>query len=746
MTELIITEKPQAALKIATALADTKPISHKKGKTVYYEIKHGDNHIFIGCAVGHLFGLAEKIKTKWADYPSFDIDWIPKSDINKASAYTKSYLTTLKQLGKKVDTLTVATDYDTEGAVIGYTTVKYGLGKDNARRMKFSTLTKDELQKSYKDADKTLEMGMVNAGVVRHYLDWFYGINLTKALTMAIKSSQGYFQVLSTGRVQGPALKIIAEREEEIQRFKPETFWEIYLGGTYKKNNILAQHKADKIFDKKKVSDILKNTKGKKAIIEQIRKKTSNQSPPTPFDLTTLQTESFRHLKFTPKDTASIAQELYIAGLISYPRTSSQKLPPSINYGKILKGLQKQKEYSPSCKLLLDKKLKPNEGKKSDPAHPAIYPTGEPAKLSGRQERLYDLIVRRFLAVFGEPAKRQTISVDIGVNKEIFGLTGTTTIDPGWHTLYGKYAKFKEEELPEMKEGEEIKVNKIYEEEKETQPSKRYNQASILKELEKRNLGTKSTRAIIVETLYDRHYIQNQPLEATNLGLKLIKTLKKYSPEIIDEKLTRTFEEDMEEIREGKNSKEKVIEKAKKSLIKILKGFKQNESKIGEDLVEASKETQRKATEIGKCPNCKEGILSIRKGKFGQFIACNKYPDCKTTFTIPQTLVKPTKEICDSCSLPKVQIIKKRGGPQTVCINPKCPSKLEDYSAKEIKEMEGIESGKIIKKCPKCEKGTLKVRRSVYGSFIACDQYPKCRFTEKTESPKKSTKKSGKKT
>ena len=304
MTELIICEKPAQAQKIAIALADTKPISHKKGKVTYYEIKRGNNHIFVGCAVGHLFGLAEKIKTKWADYPSFKIDWIPKFEINKGSAYTKSYLTTLKQLGKKADTITVATDYDTEGAVIGYTTVKYGLGKDDARRMKFSTLTKDELQKSYENADSNLDMGMVNAGLVRHKLDWFYGIKLTKALTMAIKSSKGYFQVLSTGRVQGPTLKIIVEREEEIQKFKPETFWEVYLDGIYKKYNVLAQHREDKIFDKKKVSKILKNVDGHKSIIDKIRKKTINQSPPTPFDLTTLQTETFRHLKYTPKDTA----------------------------------------------------------------------------------------------------------------------------------------------------------------------------------------------------------------------------------------------------------------------------------------------------------------------------------------------------------------------------------------------------------------------------------------------------------
>jgi DNA topoisomerase I len=746
MTELIITEKPQAALKIASALADTAPIKHKKGNAVYYEITHKKKHIFVGCAVGHLFGLTEDNKTKWADYPSFDISWHPKFEFEKGAAFTKQYLTLLKQIAKKVDTIIVATDYDTEGAVIGYTVVKYGLGKDKARRMKFSTLTKDELIKSYEKSNANQDMGMVNAGVARHYLDWFYGINLTKALTTAIKNAKGHFNILSTGRVQGPTLKIVAKREEEIQKFIPEKYWEIFLEGLYKKSELLAHHKTGKFKDKKEVKRILDKTKGKKAIIESIKKSVQNQAPPTPFDLTTLQTEAFRHLRTTPKITAQIAQELYVSGLISYPRTSSQKLPASIGFKKILEMLEKQKEYSSSCKQVLSTKLKPNEGKKSDPAHPAIYPTGEKETLSGKKAQLYDLIVRRFLAVFGEPAKRQTVSIDIDVNKELFHLTGTTTLEPGWHTLYGKYAKFKEEELPEMKTGEEIKVKKIYDEEKETLPPKRYSQASLLKEMEKMNLGTKATRAGIIDTLYDRGYIQNQPIETSELGLKLIKTLEKYSPEIIDENLTKEFEEDMEKISEGKTKKETVMEHAKKSLIKILDNFKKHEGKIGKDLSGASKETQIKATRIGQCPACKEGELFIRRGKFGQFIACNKYPECKTIFSIPQTLTKPTKEVCDACGLPKIQIIKKRRGPQTICLNPRCPDKLKDYPQETLKEMEGIESGKIIKKCPKCENGTLKVRRSVYGSFIACDQYPKCRFTESTESPKKKTKKSRNKT
>ncbi len=741
MVELIITEKPQAALKIATALADTKSIKHTKGKTVYYEITHSGKKILVGCAVGHLYGLAEEKKSTWASYPNFDISWQPKFEIEKNSGYTKAYLTLLKQLGKKVDTLTVATDYDTEGAVIGYTIIKYGLGKDNAKRMKFSTLTKDELIESYNKASKKLDFGMIGAGIARHNLDWFYGINLTKALTMAIKNAHGYFRILSTGRVQGPTLRMITKREEEIQKFVPEKYWEICLDGFYKKHPILAEHKKGKFKNKKDVSEILKKTKGKKASIDSVKKTTQKQNPPFPFDLTTLQTEAFRHLHLTPKMTAQIAQELYISGLISYPRTSSQKLPASIGYEKIIKMLSKQKEYTKDCEGLLTKTLKPNEGKKTDPAHPSIYPTGEKEAVSGKKGQLYDLIVRRFLAVFGEPAKRQTISIFIDVNKEIFHLTGTTTLEKGWHTLYGKYAKFKEEELPDMNNGEEIKVKKIYDEEKETQPPKRYSQASLLKEMEKKNLGTKATRAGIIDTLYDRNYIENQPIEATDLGIKLIKTLKKYSPEIIDEKLTREFEEDMEEIRENKITKEEVIENAKKALTKILENFKKHEKKVGKDLAAASKETQIKATLVGKCPNCKEGELSIRRGRFGQFIACNKYPECKTLFAIPQNLIKPTKEICEACELPKILIIKKRRAPQNICIGPKCPAKLKDYTKEKLKEMEDIESGKLVKKCPNCEKGQLKVRRSVYGSFIACDQYPQCRYTEKTEFPSKTDKK-----
>ena len=684
MTELIITEKPMAALKIAAALGDSKPIKKTKGKSVYYEITRNKKEILVGCAVGHLYGLSEKTKTKWGTYPIFDIMWKPKYDIDKNAKYTKSYVSLLKQLGKRADKFTVATDYDLEGAVIGANVIKQTLKLKNAKRMKFSTLTKDELNESYNNASKDLDFNMIDAGETRHYLDWFYGINITSALSTSVKLATGRFKILSSGRVQSPTLKIIVDKEKEIKKFIPKTYWEIHLDGMHKKSKILAKHKEDKIFNKKKKEEILKNVKGNDAKVSKLNEIEKNQNPPTPFDLTTLQMEAYRHLKISPKDSAKIAQELYISGLISYPRTSSQKLPKSIGYKKILKGLARS--YKKEAEELLGKqKLTPHEGKKSDPAHPAIYPTGEKASLSGKNARLFDLIVHRFFAVFGKPAKRLTVSAQIEINNEIFTLAGTTTTEPGWHTLYGKYTKFKEVELPKMKEGDEIKIKKIADEEKQTQPPSRYSQASIIKQMEKLGLGTKSTRAIIIDTLYNRGYVEGDQLEATELGMNIVEVLEKYSPKMLDEGLTKHFEEEMNAIREGKTKKEKVIDEARNILIEILEKFKKNEKKLGKELSKATIDTENKLREIGVCPKCGEGKLIIIHSKKTRkrFIACNAYPTCKNTYGLPQKgLIKKEKLLCKHDEYPQVKVITKGKRPWILCLNPACPGKEDWKSSK----------------------------------------------------------------
>ena len=434
-----------------------------------------------------------------------------------------------------------------------------------------------------------------------------------------------------------------------------------------------------------------------------------------------------------------MAQQLYVAGYISYPRTSSQKLPKEIEYEKIIKTLLNQEKFSKECAFLLAKKeLKPNEGKKTDPAHPSIYPTGIPPKLAGKEEKLYELIVRRFLAVFGDSATRETVKIEIDVKKEIFIAKGTRTTVKGWHELYGQFIPFKEEELPPVEKGDEIKIKKIEFLSKETQPPKRYTPASIIKELEKRGLGTKATRAAIVDALYQRGYVDEKSITATNLGIKTVEVLEKFSPDILDEELTRHFELEMEQIRQNKKKKEKVLDDAKKLLTKTLAKFKKNEKDIGEGLSAATKETSKEMSRLGNCQSC-EGELVIKKGKFGMFIACDKYPECKVTFKLPTGKFKPTKKVCEKCNHPMIKILKGKKS-QDVCINLNCEGK--QIEEKEIRqEAAKIESGEITKECPKCKKGNLVLRKSIYGQFYGCSKYPKCKFTKavvETEYKKKS--------
>ena len=669
VTELIITEKPSQSLKIAEALADKKPSKKTEKGVVYYELKHKGKDILVGCAVGHIFNLKEKKSNGWT-YPTYDYEWQPSYKISKDSSYTKKYLDVLKKLSKLSGEFTVACDYDLEGSLIGYNIIRFICNKKDGRRMKFSTLTKDELVNSYEKALKHLDFPLIESGEARHMIDFLFGINLSRALTLSVKNATKRFKILSTGRVQGPSLKILAEREIEINKFKSEPFWELESIG-----DITSKHEKGMFWKEEEVKKIHnKIKKEKKAVVDSIKKSEFPQAPPFPFDLTSLQLEAYRSLRINPKDTLEIAQELYSASYISYPRTSSNQLPPSINVKKILTDLSKQKEYKELCEeLLKENKLTPNNGKKQDPAHPAIHPTGVmPKKLDGRQSKIYDLIVRRTLASLAESAKRETQTVKLIIKNEPFITKGTRTIEKGWHKFYGRHNPNKEEELPKLTEKQEIKVKKINLLAKET--------ASIIKELEKRELGTKATRSAIIESLYNRNYVKDQSLEVTDLGLKTVETLDKYCPEILDEKMTRDLEEDMEEIREGKETKEKVIDRAKRDLDKILKHFKENEIKIGKELSVANQETLEKESIVGKCPECKKNDLRImysRRFK-SYFVACSGYPKCKTTFSLPNyALPKPTDKLCEECKSPLVLMIRKGKRPYEYCINKQCPKKEE---------------------------------------------------------------------
>jgi len=716
--------------KDSEELADGKPIKENLNGVPFYKITHGKRDIVVACAVGHLYGLAEKGKKTWT-FPVFDIEWKPAADISKKSTFSKKYLNTIKKLAKEADEFTVATDYDVEGEVIGLNVIKFACKQKDAKRMKFSTLTKPDIIEAYENKMQHLDWGQANAGETRHFLDFFNGINYSRALTSSIKTA-GSFKLMSTGRVQGPALKIIVTREKEIRAFKPVPFWQIELNGTVNKGNITAWHKEDKFWEKEKANEVMKLVKKqKKAVVDKTQKKQFQQAPPFPFDLTSMQIEAYRCHRISPKETLEIAQELYSSGYISYPRTSSQQLSEKIGFKKILTQLSKQNSYSELIKKLLLKPLKPNNGKKTDPAHPAIYPTGiYPKSMNEREQKIYDLIVKRFMATFAEPATRETMTIDIDCNDEIFIAKGTRTTEKGWHIFYEPYVKLEEEELPTVNKNDEVNVKKITMHDKETQPPKRYTPASIIKALESKNLGTKSTRASIVDTLFQRGYVDGKAIEATNLGIKTVETLEKYTPKIVDEELTRHFEEEMVEIRENKKTPKEVLDEAREAITEIIKDFKKHEKEIGKELLAASIETRDELSLLGSCPKCKKGELHMRRGKYGSFVACNQYPKCKTTFSLPRNaLIKPAKKACPTCTYPLVIAIKRGKRPQEFCLNKQCPSKhVEGDAGKEAKE---IAKGIVEKECPKCKEGKLVLRGSIYGKFYGCSNYPKCKYIEK---------------
>ncbi len=689
---LIISEKPKAAFRIAQSLAEG-PIKTERNEegANYYRIVRDGKQLVVVPAVGHLFGL--KQASKGWKYPVFDVVWKPIYE-NKRSAYTKKYFDNIAALTKDASDFIVATDYDTEGDVIATNILSIICGQTDAKRMKFSTLVKSELEESYKNASPHMDAGQVNAGLARHVLDWYYGINTSRALSLAMKAA-GRFFVLSTGRVQGPALQLLAEREKEIRAFVPVPYWEIEFRFTADGMEIIALHEKDKFWDKKEADRIVKDCANKNAIVTGIEKKQYKQKPPVPFDLTSLQGEAYRWFGYTPVQTQNVAQSLYESGLISYPRTSSQKLPEQLGHRKIIGQLAKQKAYAKNAKELLVKpELKPNEGEKSDPAHPSIFPTGEmPQKITAQQEKLYDLIVKRFLAVFAEEALRESIKFTFSIGENNFNATGKMTLQEGWLKFYKPYISAEDLSLPDFQKGDNVE-GKIIMLSKETQPPKRFNEASLVKELESRSLGTKATRANIIRTLFSRGYVLGKSIEVSDLGLTVVNTLERYSPEILSEELTRSFEQKMEKIQSGEIDKSEVIKEAETILEKTLANFKSNEKEVGETLLAAFITMRRAAKLIGKCPNCEKGelkiIRSLKSGK--RFIGCSSYPDCKTGFPLPQTgIIEPLKQNCSRCGKPMI-VVRRVGRVFRNCIDMNCksPAKLAAEAAAAAKAAETV--------------------------------------------------------
>ncbi len=674
MRALIITEKPRVSQRIASVLFPGH-VKKKKRGVAYYVFKENGTEVAIASAAGHLFTLAQK-KSSW-DYPIFDVEWVPIYKVDKGKDYVRKYLRTLSMLSEGVQEFYLATDYDIEGEVLGHNVLKYAcsLGNRKIHRMKFSTLTRGELLRAY-EGPIEVDYNLVSAGEARHIMDWYWGINTSRALTAALKKTKS-FATISAGRVQTPALAILVAREEEIASFKPSKYWELYAELALDGVKIRAHHARGRIFSREKAEVMHSRSRVEEAAVEKVDRRTHRRPPPVPFDLGGLQAEAYRCFGYSPKRTQDIAQTLYEGGYISYPRTSSQKLPPGIGYRRILEALLGSKVFAPGVGRVLSKEqLRPRQGSKDDPAHPAIYPTGNlPAKLSRESNNIYRLVAHRFIALFGDPLEREELTVQCTLGGEPYIFTGVVTLEEGWAALY-PYVKFKDVVLPPIEDGTVLRVDGVELVEKETRPPPRYNQSSLVKELERRGLGTKATRAEIVDTLYRREYVKDNPIRVTEFGHGVIEALRENVPEILSEGLTRSFEEKIEGIREGKIDKEAVLREAREHLTWIMREFKEKEGAIGRKLKKALLEKERMKYVVGECPSCGGTLRKIKSRKTGKvFVGCSNYPRCSTSFPLPQNnSVETTHLKCKVCGLPLVRVrFKKRR--ILSCIDLNCKSK-----------------------------------------------------------------------
>ncbi|HUK29153.1 MAG TPA: DNA topoisomerase I [Candidatus Acidoferrales bacterium] len=679
-TTLIITEKPDAAFHVAEALCEEDPPEPFTVNGVpFFNVSRTNERILVCSALGHLYAVAARNSQSRAQYPVWDYYWAPKHIVERGKKRLERWIQAIEKVSKEATRFVNACDYDVEGSLIGYTILKYAChgADDHAQRMKFSTLTARELRESYRKAFQRLDFSLAFAGMCRHEVDWLYGINLSRALTQsALKASKRY-TTLSTGRVQGPTLKFVVDREREIQTFIPTPFWALKTRLNVDGQIVEAEYESDRIVTKAEAEQVVRECTGKVGVITKLDSNLYTIAPPTPFDLSELQSEAYRHLGYSPRFALSIAERLYLDQVISYPRTSSQKLPPSIGYEEIMKNLSKSPTYHSDIHGLLQAgSLMPNAGRKVDPAHPAIYPTGILPKQNAQSQehRLFDLIVRRFLATFGKPATKQASKATVQIGKYTFYLRGSRVIAEGWIPLYGPYAKFEEKNLPRMKEGQEVEVEYISQEEKFTQPPPRFNPSSLLREMERAEIGTKATRAEIIETLYRRGYFKDQRIVATPLAFQVTDILTKYCPKVLDVTFTRELEERMGRIESGEETRERVILETVDYLKPVFNDLKAKEEDIGAELTSIVVDAWLGSVTLTiPCPSCGSALRIVKNPRTKKrFIGCTAKWKSNCAFSLPLPQIGTLKLLnkhCPECAFQLIQVRRKSRPPFTSCPN-----------------------------------------------------------------------------
>jgi DNA topoisomerase I len=673
---LIISEKANAAKKIAQFLAEG-PVKDGKHRSIPHHTFSwkGEECVSVGLK-GHV--LALEYPEEYSNWQKVEPSSLIDAEIRK-SVSEKGVAEAVRSLAKKAGEVVIATDFDREGELIGVEALSLAFEAnpklmDHVERARFSALTKGEVARAFDELVEVSEE-LAAAGEARQDIDLIWGATLTRWVSRATKRYGSAF--LSVGRVQSPTLVLVAERERERRAFTPEPYWEIEasLGNG---EAFMARHQSGR-FKEEDAARAAYDNLADVAEVTEVKEKSATRPPPIPFNTTGFLSAA-ANLGISPSRAARLAEDLYTDGYISYPRTDNTVYPGSLDLREVLGQLKRVEEVGPHAeKLLANGKLSPTRGKKETTDHPPIYPTGYASKgaLRDDQWKIYQLVVRRFLATLSEPARtlRTTVRLESGGEPLIAG--GTVVTKEGWLAVY-PYGRRADEEIPKLSEGEEVKVLGSELLAKETQPPGRYGQGRLVRLMEDLGLGTKATRPSILQNLYDRGYVHDDPLVPTETGIAVAKALRDFASEIATHEMTAELERSMDEISEGKVSKDSVVDHSRDVLRQVYEHLESSQ----EEFAEIVRNGIREDSVLGSCKKCGKNLTIRRARKSGKrFAGCEGYPECDQTYSLPpRGEIIPLGTLCEECGSPEIKVVGGRR-PWITCIDMSCPKQQEKRKA-----------------------------------------------------------------
>ncbi|GAB7011979.1 DNA topoisomerase I [Halolamina salina] len=728
--ELIVTEKDNAARRIAEILSDgTADAERVNGVNVY---GWGGTRV-IGLS-GHVVGV---------DFPPEYDDWrdVEPHELIDAPIDTEptqeAIVAALRRLSRDADRVIIATDYDREGELIGKEAFDIVRDVDESvpiERARFSSITENEVQEAFANTGE-LDFDLAAAGEARQTVDLVWGAALTRFLSLS--AGQLGEDFISVGRVQGPTLKLLVDREREIQAFDPDDYWELFADLTKDGGSgFEAQYfyldedgnEARRIWDEaaaETAHEALASADG--AAVEEVNRRTRTDEPPAPFN-TTQFIRAASSLGYSAQRAMSIAEDLYTAGYITYPRTDNTVYPDDLDPEELLEAFR-ETFFGDSVEELLEQdEISPTEGDEETTDHPPIHPTGEmPTDLDDDEWEVYELVVRRFFATCAPAATWEHLRVVAGVEGEVSlpaggerGLSlkanGKRLLEEGYHSVY-PYSSADETVVPDVATGEELAVSDVHLDAKQTQPPRRYGQSRLIETMEDLGIGTKSTRHNTIEKLYDRNYVEGDPPRPTQLAHAVVEAAEEYADHIVSEEMTAQLEADMRAIAAGEKGFDEVTEESREMLEAVFEELRESREEVGDHLRKSMKADKI----LGPCPECGEDLL-VRKSRYGSyFVGCDGYPDCEYTLPLPST-GKPLilDEECEEHGLNRVKMLAGRKTFVHGC--PLC--KAEEADA---------EADRVIGACPECGEehgGELAIKQLRSGSrLVGCTRYPDCDYS-----------------